>query len=106
MGFKYQYDAFAVLLGGYLPALFQVGPYKMTTLGIDQIRRSRFKIAICLIGIWRRRRRVNEGRSNWGSSPTTFTVKNKLDQFTTLLAQLLLAKASGLALKAKPIPSI
>lgn len=27
-------------------------------------------------------------------------------QFTTLLAQLLLAKASGLALKAKPIPSI
>ena len=26
------------------------------------------------------------------------------DQFTTLLAQLLLAKASGLALKAKPIP--
>ncbi len=28
------------------------------------------------------------------------------DQFTTLLAQLLLAKASGLALKAKPIPRI
>jgi hypothetical protein len=27
-------------------------------------------------------------------------------QFTILLAQLLLAKASGLALKAKPIPSI
>jgi hypothetical protein len=30
----------------------------------------------------------------------------KLFQFTILLAQLLLANASGLALKAKPIPNI
>ncbi len=31
---------------------------------------------------------------------------NRPDQFTTLLAQQLLANASGLALKAKPIPRI
>jgi hypothetical protein len=32
--------------------------------------------------------------------------KKSGNQFTTLLAQLLLAKASGLALNAKPIPSM
>ena len=31
MGFKYEYDAFAVLPGGYQAALFQAGPSKMTT---------------------------------------------------------------------------
>lgn len=47
--------------------------------------------------------RIGETVPDTGDSPYA-TPGKECGQFTTLLAQLLLAKASGLALKAKPIP--